>query len=162
LEKKDSKKLISLPEEIKKIEIEAILKSEPALSEQEAMSFEKAENVDFSEEDKKIRLTKLALEVDALKQELKIQADKHEVDVERLALANREEGYNIQERKKYAKRLFVTLLIWMIIILVFLALSALKIFELSDTVLIALITTTTLNFSGFFFAVVKYLFPEKK
>jgi len=73
---------------------------------------------------------------------------------------------NMGERKSYARRIFLFTVIWGI--LIFLVLFSVatgnflvwisKKFVLSDKVVITLITSTTINFFGFFLLVVKYLF----
>ena len=73
---------------------------------------------------------------------------------------------NREERKKYANHIFKFTCCWAAAIFVLLLLSSLKLkviqdvvdFQISDKVLIALITTTTANSFGFFYIVVKYLF----
>lgn len=82
---------------------------------------------------------------------------------------------NRKERKRYAKHIFIFTCCWGILIFVTLIANALNSinghkyfeFQLSDNVLITLITSTTINFFGFFLLVVKYLFhidkaPERK
>jgi hypothetical protein len=73
---------------------------------------------------------------------------------------------NRKERKKYARLIFRLTCIWTLVIFVIIIANGLtsianhKYFEfhLSDSLLITLITSTTLNFFGFFLLVVKYLF----
>ncbi|PUZ29126.1 hypothetical protein DCC81_06585 [Chitinophaga parva] len=65
---------------------------------------------------------------------------------------------NNGQRKIYARLIFVFTCLWAAVIFVMLFLAGFKRLELSDTVLVALITTTTINFFGFFLLVVKYLF----
>jgi hypothetical protein len=65
------------------------------------------------------------------------------------------------ERKKYAKYIFIMTCIWLFVCLSIVTLEACKIFEISDAVLITLITTTTANVLGFFILVLKYLFNTK-
>jgi hypothetical protein len=73
---------------------------------------------------------------------------------------------NMSERKSYARRIFVFTLVWgFLIFLVIFSCATKKFivwfnvgFELSDKVIITLITSTTINFFVFFLLVVKYLF----
>lgn len=70
---------------------------------------------------------------------------------------------NREEKKKYAKWIFSITSIWSIAIFLIVIGNGLKCitrfdFVLSDKVIITLITSTTINFFGFFFLVVKYLF----
>lgn len=65
------------------------------------------------------------------------------------------------ERKKYARHIFIFTCIWATLIFAIVIGSGFGKqlgFALSDKVLITLITSTTLNFFGFFLLVVKYLF----
>lgn len=73
---------------------------------------------------------------------------------------------NRTERKKYAWHIFIVTCIWATLIFMIVIANGLKsingkqyfTFEISDKVMITLITSTTLNFFGFFLLVVKYLF----
>jgi uncharacterized membrane-anchored protein len=72
---------------------------------------------------------------------------------------------NIEERKKYANRIFCLVCYWLVFVGVLVLLNGVQgcftwiPFRLSDAVLIALITTTTINVIGVFLFVVRYLFP---
>lgn len=78
---------------------------------------------------------------------------------------NRTLSQNNDERKKYAHKIFVLTITWSVLIFVILFLTGWSALHLSDTTIITLITSTTVNFFGFFFLVTKYLFntglPEK-
>lgn len=78
---------------------------------------------------------------------------------------NRTLSQNNDERKKYAHKIFTLTMIWSALIFVILFLTGWKIIQLSDTAIITLITSTTVNFFGFFYLVTRYLFntglPEK-
>ncbi|MCF2489525.1 hypothetical protein [Dyadobacter sp. CY347] len=88
---------------------------------------------------------------------------------------------NIRERKKYAEYIFWMVSIWLVMVIMLVWLNGLGEiycynflepllrsgvkyisfkFELSDAVLIALITTATVNITTFFLVVTKYLFPN--
>lgn len=74
---------------------------------------------------------------------------------------------NNQERKKYAMYIFILTCIWAFLIFLILffegfGANAPFCFSISDNVLITLITTTTINFFGFFLLVIKYLFNSEK
>lgn len=71
---------------------------------------------------------------------------------------------NIDERKHYAKYLFWFLVGHMGLVFLILFLNGFFLFGflLSDTVIIALITTTTANVLTMFYFVVKYLFNANK
>ena len=90
-----------------------------------------------------------------------------EYDIRKLQYASEEQ--NIKERKKYAKHIFYLITCWLAIILLIVFFQAVKKvpftcvpFELSETVLITLITTTTANIAAYFLVVTKYLFPNSK
>lgn len=73
--------------------------------------------------------------------------------------------FMLEMRKKYAKALFCLCVIWLIFIGGVICLAGLGgiyglSFKLSDSVLIALITTTTLNVLGLFLGVTLWLFPK--
>lgn len=67
-------------------------------------------------------------------------------------------------RKKYAAHIFWLMCGWLLAILAIIFLEGFKYkcFDLSDTILITLITTTTGNIALYFLVVTKYLFPAKK
>lgn len=71
---------------------------------------------------------------------------------------------NNTERKKYAMYIYVLTCVWAALIFVILFLEGFGRtgFKLSDSLLITLVTTTTVNFFGFFLLVVKYLFNSDK
>jgi hypothetical protein len=67
---------------------------------------------------------------------------------------------NLEARKSYAKKIFIMVSIWlglMILIIIFQGVGSIK---LSDSVLITLITTTTLNVITLFYFIIKNLFPD--
>ena len=68
-----------------------------------------------------------------------------------------------EERKKFANKLFWFLVSFIacVFILLFLCSNKYWKFVLSDTVLVALLTTTTANIIGIFIFVVKYLFYKR-
>jgi hypothetical protein len=77
---------------------------------------------------------------------------------------------NIEAKKKYAHRLFVMLCVWLglvLIVVLFQGLARVPFFpnsdfDLSEAVLITLITTTTANVAAFFLVVTNHLFPTKQ
>lgn len=73
---------------------------------------------------------------------------------------------NINARKEYATKIFGLIKVWLGSILALVFLSGIgkakNLFTLSDSVLIALITTTTASVVGLFVIVVNYLFNNKK
>lgn len=88
--------------------------------------------------------------------ELEVASQAHELEVKVFMLGM---------RKLFAVLLFALCLGWLVFIgiVVWAAgkrFTGCHVFELSDPVLIALITTTTLNVLGLFFAVTRWLFPD--
>lgn len=67
------------------------------------------------------------------------------------------------ERRTFARYIFWMVALWLLGIFAVVVCRGVKTlnFELSDTVMVALITTTTINVAAFFLAVTKYLFPSK-
>ncbi len=75
---------------------------------------------------------------------------------------------DIDERKKYARRFFILACFWLVAITVLLVLQGfgsfwfgLMPFKLADTVLLAVIGSTTVNVLGILYVVVNYLFPKR-
>ena len=75
---------------------------------------------------------------------------------------NRTLAQNNEERKTYAKYIFGLTSVWALLIFVILFLVGVKRIYISDTVIVTLITSTTINFFGFFVLVIKYLFNTKE
>ena len=75
---------------------------------------------------------------------------------------NRTLAQNNEERKRYAKYIFGLTSVWAILIFVILFCVGFKKIYISDTVVITLITSTTINFFVFFVLVIKYLFNTKE
>lgn len=80
---------------------------------------------------------------------------------ERKLLENQSIAQDIGERKKYAKWIFWMVCGWLIVILGIIIAVGLSGLKLTDTVIVSLITSTTINITAFFLAVTKYLFPNK-
>lgn len=66
------------------------------------------------------------------------------------------------ERKKYAKYIFSLTCIWAGLIFILIFMQGFGWMGLSDKVIIVLISSTTINFFGFFLLVTKYLFNSKE
>ena len=71
---------------------------------------------------------------------------------------------NREERKKYAIHIFRFTITYTVLIFILLFLSGFKFFGFffSDTVIVTILTTTTVNFLGFFLLVTSYLFNTKQ
>lgn len=65
---------------------------------------------------------------------------------------------NNTERKKYAHWIFILTVAWAALIFILLFFQGFGVTKLTDKVVITLITSTTVNFFGFFLLVTKYLF----
>ncbi len=76
----------------------------------------------------------------------------HDLEVERVML---------EQRKTYASRLFDLSGYWLLFIGAFLLMAGWGAMKVADSVLIALITTTTANVLGLFYIVARWLFPNK-
>lgn len=87
-------------------------------------------------------------------------AEKKALDSERRKAELEDFRQDIVQRKTYANRLFIMTVGWLVFIgLVISAHGSVGVaFELSDSVLIALITTSTATVIGIFLVVAKYLF----
>lgn len=81
-----------------------------------------------------------------------VESQEHQLNVERQMLP---------ERKKYALLIFIISVIWLIFIGVCVWKAGRQYLMVSDSVLIALITTTTVNVLGLFYIVARWLFPNK-
>lgn len=72
------------------------------------------------------------------------------------------ERQNREQRKRYAKWLFSFICAYMIIALIILVLVGKECLTIHDSVLIAMLTTTTANVIGLFAIVARYLFYRRK
>jgi hypothetical protein len=68
---------------------------------------------------------------------------------------------DIQERKKFAQRIFWMVVMWLFVILGIIIAEGLHWLDIPQAVTIALIGSTTINVTAFFVIVTKYLFPGK-
>ena len=67
-----------------------------------------------------------------------------------------------QSRREFSRSIFTVTVIWMFLVLMIIVQCANSKWHLSDSVLIALITTTTANVIGVFIIVANYLFNKEK
>jgi hypothetical protein len=94
-------------------------------------------------------------------------------DIEKLRLESEKRQHELDSlrqdadlRKQFARRIFWLLIAWLLTVLIALIIDGFKIgiadhsFTLPDSVLLALIGSTTANVIGIFLIVVHYLFPE--
>jgi anaerobic C4-dicarboxylate transporter len=84
--------------------------------------------------------------------ETSLQKKEHELEVERVML---------KQRKRYAILLFGLSAVWLIFIGAFLVFAGIEKLKVADSVLIALVSTTTANVLGLFYIVARWLFPNK-
>ena len=90
----------------------------------------------------------------------------YDAEEEAKELKNISDRQNIKARKRYANKLFRLIKCWLyfvatLIFIVAVDVSGLPIaFSLPEPVLIAVLTTTTVNVIGLFVFVVRYLFPK--
>lgn len=71
---------------------------------------------------------------------------------------------DIDERKKYASKIFTLICYWvagLLIVVCFSSWSAITRFNTPTSVLLALVGSTTLNVLGLFYIVAHYLFPDR-
>jgi hypothetical protein len=105
-----------------------------------------------------------------------LEVAKLETEVEKLKIENTQRQADMDERKKYAVRLFKLILGWLFAVLLTVWFSAVRItmpswwptclplwskFDLTDTVLVTLIGSTTATVIGLLVIVVRYLFPNR-
>jgi len=64
-------------------------------------------------------------------------------------------------RRNYAYYIFWMVCIWLSIILIIIFFQGFGIFDLNNSVLITLISSTTANIAAYFLVVIRYLFPKK-
>lgn len=67
-----------------------------------------------------------------------------------------------QGRRAFSRNIFTVTIVWLAFVMLVVVQCARKLWELSDAVLIALITTTTATVIGIFLIVANYLFNREK
>lgn len=95
-----------------------------------------------------------------------LEQEQLRVEVEKLRAELDSFRQDVKQRKSLAPKLYLLTCCWLGAVIVFLLMQGFSegrfhFFRLSDNVLIALLGTTTVNVVGLFYAVAKYLFPEK-
>ena len=93
-----------------------------------------------------------------------LEAIRHQeriTELERKVHALEVERVMLEQRKIYASRLFDLSGYWLLFIGAFLLMAGWGALKVADSVLIALITTTTANVLGLFYIVARWLFPNK-
>jgi hypothetical protein len=93
------------------------------------------------------------------------QEEEDDLDAQERRVRLRGIAQDINERRRYAGRIFWIIVFWLAGIFVLLliqgALSPWRLFSLDDAVLIAAIGGTTVNVIGIFIVVARYLFPRR-
>jgi len=100
----------------------------------------------------------------AAEEQRDLEEDREALQIELLKLEHKQRQQDMNERKKYAFRVFLLLALWLALLFVLLFVQGWQSttgFDLSDNVLIALITGTTVNVIGVFVVVMNYLFPKR-
>jgi hypothetical protein len=89
---------------------------------------------------------------------------KEELEIQHKHLENVGFAQDIQARKKYAFRIFLLVLFWLLGVYAILIFEGFRLreFHLPDNVLLAAIGSTTANIIAILVIVVKYLFPDKR
>lgn len=86
----------------------------------------------------------------------------HEAEQHACELRNERYKQDTKERRRYAKKVFCYLQIWTIGVGMVVILAGLGYMKLSDNVLIAIISGSTIKIIGLFAIVVRNLFPGQK
>jgi hypothetical protein len=99
-------------------------------------------------------------EVSALSSEL----EEKQQSLEKLRLVNKELRQNIEGRKEWGDRVFYIILCWLVSVVAIVLCDGFTFrgFRLDDSVLIAFISTTTVNVLTLGYIVANYLFPKPK
>ena len=127
----------------------------PPIAETVAEAIEEIPNVVAVEEAKEPR--------DAATSQLRLQAEKLQLQISRLSDENDELKDVHELRKEYIPKLFWRTVGWLAFVVVTIwRVAADREFYFSENVLIALITSTTVNVIGIFVIAARWLFPHKK
>jgi lipopolysaccharide export LptBFGC system permease protein LptF len=97
-----------------------------------------------------------------------IRRERERLELEQLRELVRELRQNTEQRRQYATRLFAVMVGWLAVVAYVVLAQGFGVgfyrggpFHLSDSVVIALITTTTATVIGAFLTVANYLFPKR-
>lgn len=142
--------------------------AESDLSSTENLDTKETEIIEREEQSEPVSLTQHEL-IELLSKNESTSRQKSEQEIETLKIKNRELRYKLEQlqkldttRDKYIPRLFWLIVSWLVIVVIFVALTATlwNHFKLSDGVLIAFITSTTVSVLGLFVIVARWLFPS--
>lgn len=87
---------------------------------------------------------KVSLEIEGLKQRVKEATETHDL------------------RKEYLPKLFWLIVVWLALVVAFVFATSIGLITLSDSVLIAFITSTTVSVLGLFMLAGRWLFPSSQ
>ncbi len=142
--------------------------AEAQLSSSELANLEETEIAERKEQSDPVSLTQSEL-INLLSDTENTSRQKAEQEIETLKIKNKELAYKLEQLRKldttrdsYIPRLFWLIVSWLVTVVVFIALAATlgERFNLSDNVLIAFITSTTVSVLGLFVIVARWLFPS--
>lgn len=119
-------------------------------------------NADLAEIEGAARDEETQAPVDTPESRLKYELERLQLENTRLADEN-EELKDVHElRKQYVPNLFMLTVFWLAAVIVIVwRVAEGRNFHLSDNVLVALITSTTINVIGIFIIAARWLFPHK-
>ena len=106
------------------------------------------------------RVDEVREDIDEIKEKVYRDREK-EAEVQTKEHALQELRVMFDERKRYSSWLFNLSAYWLMFIGAFLLFAGAEKIKVADSVLIALITTTTANVLGLFYIVARWLFPNK-
>jgi hypothetical protein len=93
--------------------------------------------------------------------DVRVDLERERLEIERLRTDLNSLKNDITARKVYVGLTYFLVIVWLGLIIWIIIATGSGWYKLSDTVLVALITTTTLNVLGLFLVVTQYLFPKK-
>ena len=96
--------------------------------------------------------------------DLSYELEDKQLALDHQKLINRQLEENIEGRKGWKNRVFVLILVWLLSVVALVACEGFRIdgFHLDDSVVIAYISTTTVNVLTLGYIVANYLFPKQK
>ncbi len=160
-----TKDMDNLPPDLVKLRLIAEAQS----SSSDSVDLAKTESDEKTEQNQSVSLTQFEL-INLLSESENTSRQKSEQEIETLKIKNNELAYKLaqlqkldQTRDQYVLKLFRLIVSWLVIVVVFVALAATSgnYFKLSDSVLIAFITSTTVSVLGLFVIVARWLFPSE-
>lgn len=105
---------------------------------------------------------RLFLDDNSLSEEKEVSMEDDELERESKREDLESKKQDRHQRKSFASAIFVFMCSYMAVALIIVSLCGFSIMDLSNSVLVTLLTTTLADVIGVFSFVAKYLFPEKK